>query len=244
MRWARRENARRRRAHEDAIEAWCLRGIRLQRLRAAAEDHPSIRPALPVDLAHDETVVAVQPSTGLLTVPRHADLPGAQLSAIPPAQPESAPPLPEGSRVTEAGTAVVTDRRVILVGRKHTRQWTYAELSGLTHHPTVPVTLLHGPTGALVAGLRVPRGAAARFRLRLTMAYADATGQRNGVLARLDKAVAANRQTRPPAAVLVSAASAPAYARLTRPVVAAASAALIAVVAFAATIDSDPAHRP
>ncbi|MGC1212146.1 MAG: hypothetical protein WA890_12875, partial [Micromonospora sp.] len=201
MRWATRENARRRRAHEDAVEAWCLRGIRLQRLRASAEDHPSIRPAVPVDLAHDETVVAVQPSTGLLTVPRHADLPRAELSAVPVEQPESSSALPEGSRVTEAGTAVVTDRRVILVGRRRTRQWTYAELSGLTHHPTVPVTLLHGPTGALVAGLRVPRGAAARFRLRLTLAYADATGQRRAVLARLDEAVAANRRTRPPSPV-------------------------------------------
>ncbi|WP_157746262.1 hypothetical protein [Micromonospora inositola] len=243
-RWARRENARRRRAHEDAVEAWCLRGVRLQRLRAAAEDRPTIRPAVPVDLADDETVVAVQPSTGLVTVPRHADLPLPDLSAIAVAHPESAPRLPEGGRVTDAGTAVVTDRRIVLVSRKRTHEWPYAELSGFTHHPAVPATLLHGPTGALVAGLRVPRGAAARFRLRLTLAYADATGQRDAVLARLDQAVAANRRSQPAAPILVSATQAPGNARLTRRAVAAAAAALVALVALAATADSDPTGRP
>ncbi len=197
-----------------------------------------------MDLAYDETVVAVQPPTGLLGVPRHAGLAPAVLSAIAVAQPEPAPPLPEGSRVTDAGTAVVTDRRIVLVSRKRTHQWTYAQLSGLTHHPTVPVTLLHGPNGALVVGLRVPRGAAARFRLRLTLAYADATGQRHGVLARLDEAVAANRRTLPVAPVLVSAAHAPGYARLTQPAVAAAGAALVVLAAFAATMTPDPTGQP
>ncbi|MEH0844415.1 hypothetical protein V6U81_18705, partial [Micromonospora sp. CPCC 205711] len=243
-RWARRENARRRRAHEDAVEAWCLRGVRLRRLRVAAEDRPAIRSGVAVDLADDEIVVAVEPSTGLVTVPRHANLPRPELSALPVAPPEPASAMPEGSRVTDAGTAVVTDRRVVLVGRKRTHQWTYAELTGLAHHPGAPVTLLHGPTGALVAGLRVPRGAAARFRLRLTMAYADATGQRDAVLAGLDRAVAANRRSQPAAATLVSATQAPGYARLTPPVVAAAAAALVALVAFAATGDPEPTGRP
>ncbi|MGC5020326.1 hypothetical protein [Micromonospora sp. DT47] len=242
-RWAKRENARRRRAHEDAVEAWCLRGVALQRLRAAAEDAPTIRPALPLDLAFDETVVAVQPSTGLVTVPRHVDLPHPELSAIPVAHPDTAPPMPEGSRVTDAGTAVVTDRRVVLVSRKRTREWTYGQLGGLTHHPAVPVTLLHGSNGALVAGLRVPRGAAARFRLRLTMAYADATGQRDAVLTRLDDAVVASRRLPPAAPVLVSATQAPGYHRLTRPAVAA-GVALVALAAFAAMADSDPTGQP
>ncbi|MEU5943547.1 hypothetical protein ABZ807_31285 [Micromonospora sp. NPDC047548] len=242
-RWAERENARRRRAHEDAVEAWCQRGVDLQRLRAAAEDPPTIRPALPLDLAYDETVVAVQPSTELVTVPRHADLPHPELSAIPVAHPDTAPPLPEGSRVAGASTAVVTDRRIVLVSRKRTYEWTYAQLGGLTHHPAVPVTLLHGPNGALVAGLRVPRGAAARFRLRLTMAYADATGQRAAVLTRLNAAVVASRRLPPAAPVLVSAAQAPGYHRLIRPGVAA-GVALVATAAFAAMADSDPIGHP
>ncbi|MFR9778119.1 hypothetical protein ACL02O_18955 [Micromonospora sp. MS34] len=244
-RWARRENARRRRAHEDAVEAWCLHGVRLRRLRAAAEERPEIHAAVPLDLALGETVVAVQPSTGLVTVPRHADLPPPELSAIPLMVPERAPALPDGTRVTDAGTAVLTDRRIVLVGRNSARQWSYAELSGLTHHPGLPLTLLHGPTGALVAGLRVPRGAAPHFRLRLTLAYADATGQRAAVLARLDGAVAANRRTPPPAPVLVSGAHAPGYARLTRPAVTAAAAAvLVAVAALAATTGPDRTRRP
>ncbi|NYF57163.1 hypothetical protein [Micromonospora purpureochromogenes] len=243
VRWAKRENARRRRAHEDAVEAWCLRGVALQRLRAAAEDPPTIRPALPLDLAPDETVVAVQPSTGLVTVPRHADLPHPELSAIPVAHPDTAPPMPEGSRVTDAGTAVVTDRRILLVSRKRIHEWTYGQLGGLTHHPAVPVTLLYGPNGALVAGLRLPRGAAARFRLRLTMAYADATGQRDAVLTRLDDAVVASRRLPPAAPVLVSATQAPGYHRLTRPAVAA-GVALVALAAFAAMTGSDPTGHP
>ncbi|WP_091339139.1 hypothetical protein [Micromonospora rhizosphaerae] len=244
-RWASRENARRRRAYEDTVEAWCLRGVRLQRLRAAAEDIPGrTRAGVPVDLPDDENVILVQPSTGLIQVPAVDDTvpPVPELSVIPVerAEPEARPP--RGLRVVDAGIAVVTDRRLLLLGRKDDREWTYAELSGLAHDGSVPITLLYTHDGE-VAGLRVPLGSAARFRLRLTLAYADATGQRGAVLARLDEAVAANRQSRPAAPVVATAEQAPARARLARPALAAASMLFVAL-AFATMTGSEAQYRP
>ena len=245
-RWAERENKRRRRAYEDAVEDWCLRGIRLLRLRAAAEELPAEPAAdLPVDLTHDEVVLAVQPDAELVDVEDgHADLPTPELAVIPVQRTPRTPRLPKGVRVTDAGTAVVTDRRVILFGREGDREWTYLELSGLAHHAAAPITMLHTFDGGAVAGLRVPLDAAARFRLRLTMAYADFIGQRRVVLARLDEAVAANRRSRPPAPVVVTAEHAPARARLAHPAIIAAAVALIALPAYAMTADSAGPEGP
>ncbi|WP_091339165.1 hypothetical protein [Micromonospora rhizosphaerae] len=240
-RWAKRENKRRRRAYEDAVEAWSLRGIRLQRLRAAVEQFPAESPeGLPVDLADGEVVVAVQPQAELVEVEagRHVDLPTPELAVVPVRRTERARRLPHGIRVAGVGTAVITDRRVILLGREEDREWAFPLLSGLAHYPTAAITLLHTVDGRPLAGLRVPLDDAARFRLRLTMAYADFIGQRPLVLARLDAAVAANRRSRPPVPVVATAEQAPARARLAHPAIVAAAVALIALPAYAMTVGS------
>ncbi|OKI46830.1 hypothetical protein A6A27_36860 [Micromonospora sp. CB01531] len=240
-RWANRENRRRWRAYEDTVEVWSLQGIRLLRLRAEAENLPAESPAdLPVDLADGEVVVAVQPKAELVEVQpgRHADLPVPELAVLPVRRTGRARRLPHGLRVADAGTAVVTDRRVILLGRKDDREWAFPLLSGLAHYPTVPITLLHTADGRPLAGLRVPVDDAARFRLRLTIAYADAIGRRPTVLARLDRAVAANRRSVPPLPMLATAEQAPARARLAHPAIAAAAVALIALPAYAMIVDS------
>ncbi|GAA4580161.1 hypothetical protein GCM10023176_59200 [Micromonospora coerulea] len=246
-RWAERENKRRRHAYDDAVEAWYLRGVRLLRLRAAAEDSPAEPVAdLPVDLADGEVIVTVQPKAELVEIEdgQDADLPIPELAVIPVRRTPQAHRLPPGVRVTDTGTAVVTDRRVVFLGRENDREWTYPELSGLAHYPAAPITLLHVVGSPPVAGLRVPVDAAARFRLRLTMAYADFTGQRRVVLARLDEAVAANRRSRPPAPVVATAAQAPARARLAHPAIIAAAVALIALPAYAMTAASRGPSSP
>ncbi|MGC5020342.1 hypothetical protein [Micromonospora sp. DT47] len=240
-RWATRENKRRRRAYEDDVEAWYLRGIRLLRLRAAAEELPvEAATGLPVDLADGEVVLVVQPEADLVEVDEgwEADLPVPELAVIPVRRTNREHRLPEGVRVTNTGTAVVTDRRLILLGREDHREWPYVRVSDLAHHPAAPITLLHTIGGRPLAGLRVPLAAATRFRLRLTMAYAGFIGQRRLVLARLDEAVAANRRSRPPLPVVATAAQAPARARLAHPVIVAAAVALIALPAYAMTVDS------
>ncbi|MGR6317504.1 hypothetical protein Q2K19_05425 [Micromonospora soli] len=235
-RWATRENKRRQRAYEDAVEAWSLRGIRLLRLRAAAEQPLAGSPdRLPVALADGEIVVAVQPKAELVEVRagRHADLPTPELAMVPVRRKKRGRRLPHGLRVADVGTALVTDRRVILLGRKEDRELAFPLLSGLAHYPTAPVTLLHTADGRPLTGLRVPGDDAARFRLGLTMAYADFLGQRPTVLARLDRAVAANRRSLPPVPVAATAEQAPASARLARPAMIAAAVALLALPAYA-----------
>ncbi|MFG2058589.1 hypothetical protein ACGFI9_31650 [Micromonospora sp. NPDC048930] len=239
-RWAKRENKRRQRAYADAVETWSLRGIRLQRLRAAAEQSPAeSADGLPVDLADGEVVVAVQPKAELVEVQagRHADLPTPELAVVPVHPRKRGRRLPHGLRVAGVGTALVTDRRIILLGRKIRREWAFPLLSGLAHYPTAPITLVHTADGRPLAGLRVPLADAAHFRLRLTMAYADFLGQRPIVLARLDQMVAANRRSLPPAPVAATAEQAPASARLARPALVAAAVALVAVPAYAMMVD-------
>ncbi|MEV1146758.1 hypothetical protein AB0I76_24320, partial [Micromonospora sp. NPDC049799] len=219
-RWARRENIRRRRAYEDTLASWYVWGIRLLRLRAAAEDVP-VGPArdLPVRLADGEVVVAVQRRAELVRVEahRHADLPATELAVVPVRGRKRARGLPHGLRPVDAGTVVITDRRVVLLGRKADHEWTFPLLGGLAHYPTAPITLLHTLDGRRPTGLRVPLDDAAHFRLRLTLAYADAVGQRRLVLARLDEAVAATRRSRPPLPPVATADQAPVMARLARP---------------------------
>ncbi|MER5332932.1 hypothetical protein [Micromonospora sp. NPDC002717] len=140
-------------------------------------------------------------------------------------------PLPKGLRVLDAGMAVVTNHRVAFSGRTGRREWAYAEMVGPAHHPDVPVTLLHTTDGGRLAGLRVPAAATVNFRFYLTLAFADATGQRAAVAAQLDDLAAAHQDTRPVPPPPADPDQAPLTA--VRPGRRAASVAAVAAVAFA-----------
>ncbi|WP_446218649.1 hypothetical protein [Micromonospora sp. IBHARD004] len=74
-----------------------------------------------MDLADGEVVVAVQPAAELVEVEagRHVDLPIPELAVVPVRRTKRARRLPHGIRVADAGTAVITDRRLILRGREN-----------------------------------------------------------------------------------------------------------------------------
>ncbi|RQX00182.1 hypothetical protein DKL51_07245, partial [Micromonospora globispora] len=222
-RWVRRENERRRTAYEAAVAAWRRYDDQLRQVCARAEE-PAERAetpvGVPVPLDDGEVVVTVQPAAELVEVTaRHvAGLPAAGLTVVPVEETDRSPRLPKGVAVADAGMAVVTDRRLILVGRGGHREWPYEELTGVAHDPHEPFTLLHTHSRGGIGGVRVPRSAASAFRLHLTLAYAEAIGARDELLDQLDEELVAHSRRRPAVPAAATPADAPASARLARPV--------------------------
>ncbi|MGN9779288.1 hypothetical protein ACTMS0_26530 [Micromonospora sp. H33] len=240
LRWAERENDRRRSAHAGAAEAWRRRADELTRLRIEATCFlgSSLPPdGLLVRLSHGEVLYRVLPKVELVEVTaRHlADLSAPGLAVDPAGTDAPERPLPRGLRVVDAGTAVVTDRRVVFLGRHRQRIWWYADLAGPAHHPRAPLTLLHTTDGTPLAGLLAPPPAALNLRFYLTLAFADGLGNRDAVAACLDDLVAAHQRTRPVAPPVAAPAQAPVIARLHDRRLAGTAAALAASLVIGAT---------
>ncbi|MFI7606695.1 hypothetical protein ACIBTV_16360 [Micromonospora sp. NPDC049366] len=198
-RWAHRQNERRHRTYRSAEAAWRRRDDELRRLRALAADLQGSAAAgvgLPLELAPDEVVLWVWPAAQLVEVRHTAVLPAPDLTV----HPEVAPPRsrrPDGVRVADAGTAVITSRRLVLLGGRGRRDWAYGKMTGLAHDPAAPVTLIQVLDRRRTSGLMLPADAAADFRFRLTLAFADAIEQRATVLDQLDELIAEHAQLKP-----------------------------------------------
>ncbi|MGK5519610.1 hypothetical protein ACSNN9_09650, partial [Micromonospora sp. URMC 107] len=201
IRWAERENHRRRCAYDAEAAAWRRHHDHLIRLRIEAAGFLGCtqpRAGLPVDLADDEVVYRVLPVADLVEVDaRHGTgLPAPGLTVATDGVAGDA--LPRGVRAVDTGMAVVTNHRVAFSserGRRH--EWRYTDLVGPAHHPAVPLTLLHAADGGRLAGLRVPAVATVNFRFYLTLAFATAAGARAAVAEQLDALLAAHRAAQP-----------------------------------------------
>lgn len=158
-RWAERESGRRSRAYDADVAAWRRRDDHLVRLRIEAAGflgYAQPRTGLPVDLDDDEVVFRVLPAAELVEADaRHVPgLPAPGLDVAATEMVGDGRALPKGLRAVDAGLAVVTDRRVAFAGRAGRREWAYADMPGVAHHPDAPVTLLHTADGGRLAGDR------------------------------------------------------------------------------------------
>ncbi|MEH0985746.1 hypothetical protein [Micromonospora sp. CPCC 205556] len=246
VRWAERENERRRHAYDAQVEAWRRRNDHLIRLRIEAHTflgYTQPRAGLPMDLDDDEPVYRLLPAAELVEA-RARHVPGLPAPGLTLATADIDPAdraLPNGFRVVDAGMVVITDRRVIFAGRAERREWTYADMLGPAHHPDAPLTLLHATDASRLAGLRVPAAATVNFRFYLTLAFAAASGQRAAVAAQLDALLAAEEAARPVPPSLAEPDRAPLAAA--RPDRRAALVAAAVALAFA-TLTSATAHLP
>lgn len=184
-----------------------------------------------------ELVEAVSGNIGRLPVPGLAvDLAGTD---------EPPRPLPPGIRAVEVGSGVVTDRRVVFLGRHRQRDWWFEELIAPAHHRRSPLTLLPTVDGSLVAGLLVSRPVTLTFRFHLTLAFADGLGNRDAVAACLDELVATHQRTRPTAPPVARPEQAPVRARLSDrrgvSAVAAVAASVVTALAVAVGVALPPA---
>ncbi|WP_433537198.1 hypothetical protein ACQPZK_05210 [Micromonospora sp. CA-249363] len=229
--WAERENERRQLAYRDATAAWRRRQDHLVRLRIEAASFLGCtqpRAGLPVDLDADELVFRVVPVATLVEAEaRHVPglpTPGRCSFAEP-----SSEALPPGLRAVDTGMALVTSHRVAFAGVEHRREWRYADLHGIAHHPDVPITLLHDD--GRLSGLRVPANAAVNVSFYLTLAAASAAGDRGGFLGQLDALLATHQASPPVPLPAVGPSDAPLTA--VRPDRRALAVAAIATVVFA-----------
>ncbi|MFG2008525.1 hypothetical protein ACGFNF_05565 [Micromonospora sp. NPDC048868] len=243
IRWAERENDRRRCAYDAQVAAWQRHHDHLARLRIEAAGFLGCtqpRAGLPVDLDADEVVYRVLPVADLVEADaRHgAGLPAPGLTVA--TDDAAARALPRGVRALDTGMAVVTNHRVAFSsGRGWRHEWRYADLVGPAHHPEVPFTLLHATDGRRLAGLRVPAAATVNFRFYLTLAFAAANGERAAVTAQLGALLAAHRRVRPVPPLPVHPDQAP--STMLRAERRAALAAAVVAVAFVALTAAGPA---
>ncbi|KXK62196.1 hypothetical protein AWW66_09750 [Micromonospora rosaria] len=245
-RWAHRHNERLRQAYRADELAWRQRDGELRRLRAVAAGFggdPGPDPGLPLALAPDERVHWAVPAARLVEVRHAVVLPAPELTVTLGAPPRRTR-RPDGVRVADTGLAVVTNRRLVLLGGRGRRDWAYGRMTGLAHDPAAPVTLIQVLDRRAASGLLLPPAAAAEFRFTLTLAFADAIEQRPAIVAQLDELIAEHAQARPFRPEIAT----PAQARLTARVpggrrtvaVAAAGALLVPAV----LLDSDPPVSP
>ncbi|MFG1673097.1 hypothetical protein [Micromonospora sp. NPDC049282] len=244
-RWAHRQNERRQRAFRAADEAWRRRDDELRRLRTLAVSfHGSVRAGvgLPMELAPGEVVFWTLPAAQLVEVRHTAVLPAPDLT-VDPDPPALRPRRPEGVRVVDAGLAVLTNRRLVLLGGRGRRDWTYGRMTGLSHDPAAPVTLIQVLDRRRTSGLLLPTGAAADFRFTLTLAFADAIEQRAAVVAELDELLAEHAELRPQRPAVLTPAQARPSARVPggRRTVAVGAALALAVPAM--LVESNPPTR-
>ncbi|MEV1145039.1 hypothetical protein, partial [Micromonospora sp. NPDC049799] len=241
-RWAHRQNDRRQRVFRSADEAWRRRDEELRRLRTLAGTFTGSAAAgagLPLELGPDEVVFWALPAAQLVEVRHTAVLPAPDLTVTPQATPIRSR-RPDGIRVADAGMAVITSRRLVLLGGRGRRDWAYGKMTGLSHDPAAPVTLIQVLDRRRASGVLLPADVAADFRFKLTLAFADAIEQRHAVIAQLDEAIAEHAQLKPFRPTIAT----PAQARLSgfvpggRRTVAVAAG--IALLVPAVLLESDP----
>ncbi|MGW9193022.1 hypothetical protein [Micromonospora chersina] len=245
-RWAHRQNDRRQRAFRLADEAWRRRDDELRRLRTLAGSfHGSVEAGagLPMELAPGEVVFWTLPAAQLVEVRHTAVLPAPELT-VDPEPPVVRPRRPEGVKVADAGLAVLTNRRLVLLGGRGRRDWTYGRMTGLSHDPGAPVTLIQVLDRRRTSGLLLPTGAVADFRFKLTLAFADAIEQRPAVVAQLDELIAEHEAVRPARPAVLTPAQARVSALLPGGRRTVAVGAALALIVPALLFESDPPVRP
>lgn len=248
-RWAHRQNVRRVSTYRGADTAWRRRDDELRRLRALAADFQGSAAGgngLPLELAADEVVLWALPAAQLVEVRHTTVLPAPDLTVAAQTGPLR-PRRPDGVRVTDAGMAVITSRRLVLLGGRGRRDWAYGRMTGLAHDPAATVTLIQVLDRRRTSGLLLPAKAASDFRFKLTLAFADAIEQRAAVLAQLDELIAEHAQLKP----FRPAVATPGQARLSsfvpggrRTLAVAAAIALLVPAALIESNPSDPTGGP
>ncbi|MEU2613007.1 hypothetical protein ABZ570_15715 [Micromonospora sp. NPDC007271] len=245
-RWACRQNDRRLRVFRAAEEAWQRRDDELRRLRTLARSfHGSVEAGagLPMELGPGEVVFWTLPAAQLVEVRHTAVLPAPELT-VEPDPPVLRPRRPEGVRVVDAGLAVLTNRRLVLLGGRGRRDWAYGRMTGLSHDPGTPVTLIQVLDRRRTSGLLLPTGVVADFRFKLTLAFADAIEQRAAVVAQLDELIEEHTAARPARPAVLTPAQARISARVPGGRRTVAVGAALALIVPAVLFESDPPVRP
>lgn len=197
QRWADGQNEKRRQAFDEAFAAWQRDDHEAQRMLAAARTFAGL-PAQQVmtylELRRGEVPFCLLPDVALVETAAALalDPPGyTSFSAYP-----GPPGLPFAGTIVDTGVAVVTDKRIVVVGT-HRREWLYTKLIGLTHLPDNRTTLMRVTNRVKLSGLTMSPAAALSFRFNTALAWADFTHDRSGFIGHLERQIADHQSRRP-----------------------------------------------
>lgn len=91
----------------------------------------------------------------------------------------------ETPTVIDTGTVTFTDRRVVFLGQKYTREWDFAKLLGVQHDPAAHQTAIQDSNRQKTSGFTYPGLRSDIVGTWLELAIALGDGERNQVLAQL-----------------------------------------------------------
>jgi hypothetical protein len=212
-RWAYQENGRRGKSYAAVLGAWQRRDDRLRAMRDAAAmfDGSPDDGSLPVTLRHDERVLLTLAGVWPVDAPYVEWLPPPAVDSVPLAVPtgDAAP----GIHVGHAGAVLITDRRLVFAGPGQSREWAYGKISGLSHDPAAPMTLIQVVDRPRASGLLVLPAVVETFRFHLQLGIADAAGERAALVAHIDELVREHDGRRPVQPLAVEPIDAPLRAR-------------------------------
>ena len=109
----------------------------------------------------------------------------------------------KGSRVrgadsrkeVDAGTAVITDKRVAFAGSKQSREWEWAKCLGVRRQADVPSAAISSTQRT--SGIAYDAETTGDLRFRLELAYAVGTGEDDDLIAELEGELTAHQARRP-----------------------------------------------
>jgi hypothetical protein len=234
VRWADRENARREQVFAAELDQWQRRDLDLRAMREAGSF--TGRPgdgSLPVPLRRDERIYLTLTGVQTVEAPGVTQLPPYAAGVVPVAS--AAGPLPGGLRPGDVGTAVVTSRRLLFVGPGRNREWSYRNVTGLTHDPTAPLTLIQVTNRQIGSGVFLDPSVAPSFRFHLHLSMVDARGERAAFVAALDRLIGEHQYRKPVPPAAADPARAPARAAWSPLRIVAAAVAVVVLLCVGAS---------
>lgn len=198
-RWAERQNARLAADYQAALAAW------KQNEQTIIWYHERAQSAQPLDsidglkLRRDERVLWMVPSAGMVELSNTVSLFAPVHEVYSPIR-ETGGHLPLAyapSTVRDNGFVAITDSRVLFVGARGNREWTFAQLDGVAHGSNTPMTLMRVGNRQHLSGLLFPPDQASPFQFYLSLALAEYRNDRAGFVAHLAGLLAHHRRTPP-----------------------------------------------
>jgi len=215
IRWAEHENSRLAAEYQRTLAIWQQNEHLIEWYRQRARSAQPVSPIEGLKLRGDERVFWTAANASVVEVPDTTSLFAPAHEVYSPTR-ETGGYLPLGytpSSVRDNGFVAVTDTRVVFVGARGNREWSFAQLEGVAHGAKVPMSLMRVTNRQRLSGLVFQGGQAPLFQFHLSLALAEYRQDRAGFVAHLAGLLAHHRGTPPVVPDPALAAQAPSAAK-------------------------------
>lgn len=174
-------------AYQKARQAWQSDD---ELSRAYAELARTARPVTPAagpKLRRGEHVLWAADGVSMVELPDTISLFAPLPTGFSPTRKAGAyAPLPQ-LPMRDLGFVTVTNQRVVFTGGKGNREWDFAQLTGVVHGDSLPMTLMRVGNRQRLSGLVFPADSALAFQFFLSLGIAERHGERAGFVAHLER---------------------------------------------------------